>query len=190
LLSVFCLACLIAFTGFSDLLSKYLLRGENIATVERLTGRTELWKMAWTDIEKRPITGYGAFAGRRFIVQPRSIYFTDASDLLSSYVDAAIDIGLVGPILLVVILLSLTSSLWRALKATEFGRADRELTIEIALILSVVVVRSLVSGTLVTHFCFWYFACVGGLDYLRTKSTYSRLSSSCSSLEAHAMPVI
>src|SRR4029077_5647339 len=61
---------LIFFTNFGSTVTSYLLRGQSVAEGESLTGRLDFWQFAFQKISERPWTGYGGYAGGRFVVLP------------------------------------------------------------------------------------------------------------------------
>ena len=148
---------------------RYFLRGEHVESLQHLTGRTEMWKVAWAESLQRPFTGYGGFAGRRFVVQAQVVYFATASSLLSAWVDALIDIGFIGPILLLLLFVGIARSLIVSLRKRGQRIQDRNLAIELTLAMAVIFVRSFVTGSMVGHFYFWLFTCLAGAEFLRSQ---------------------
>lgn len=96
----------------SPLIVGYFFRGQDLASVMTLTGRTVSWSHALSLWEQRPILGFGYYSGHRFMLAP---YYASidpggiVADIDSMWVTTLLDVGVVGIILIV---LSISSSAW------------------------------------------------------------------------------
>jgi exopolysaccharide production protein ExoQ len=75
-----------------------LLNREDTSSVSSLTGRTPLWAECWEYVLERPLLGYGYGA---FWVPERIVAISDSQDWIifsahSSYIEMALNVGLVG----------------------------------------------------------------------------------------------
>ena len=68
LLALATLALLIGLqTSAGDLAMRYFMRGQNDQAFYSLSGRVPLWEHGLEQLSERPLTGFGAYAGGRFV---------------------------------------------------------------------------------------------------------------------------
>jgi hypothetical protein len=163
-----CTATILTLTNFGRMLTDFLLRGQSAQSAEGLTGRMYVWQVSFDDFLRRPWTGYGGFAGSRFVVIPGiAVQQVQASSALSTYVDSLLDLGVWGPVLVAVILAVTTWFLFRATRNTHLAASDRLLAIEMLVVLSVIVVRSFVTTEVITHASLAFLAVIGFVGVAR-----------------------
>ena len=76
-----------------DTLTSFLVRGQPYG-VATLSGRTDWWTAALHSLSKRPIEGWGAFAGGKYIL--RNDFHDTSSTLHNTYIEVLADTGVVG----------------------------------------------------------------------------------------------
>ena len=71
-----------------------------------------LWQFAIRKISERPWTGYGGYAGGRFVVLP-GLGMPGKSDVLNTMVESFIDLGVLGVIVLLIVFVGIWWHLFR-----------------------------------------------------------------------------
>jgi O-antigen ligase len=79
---------------------EFLRRGQTDGTISTLSGRTTYWEESFQALQGNWLNGYGANAGGRFVLQT-ALGEEEVSTTHNMYVEALVDIGVVGLILLV-----------------------------------------------------------------------------------------
>ena len=64
-------SALLLFTNLGAGIRSFLLRGQSVDKAGGLSGRLEIWQASYYKILEHPLTGYGGFAGARFVVLPK-----------------------------------------------------------------------------------------------------------------------
>jgi O-antigen ligase len=158
----------LAFTKFGSVFSAFLLRGQPLAEAEGLTGRIDFWQYAFQKFLERPWTGYGGFAGGRFVILP-GLGRYEVPDVHSNLVESSVDIGIWGPILLVILLISMWWFLLKAFRDPSLRVGEHRFVIEALAIFGVITVRSLVSGNMLAHPAFGFLALVSCAEFMRRR---------------------
>ena len=169
-------ALLLMFTNFSTTVMQVVLRGEAVHEASGLSGRLEVWQLSIHKILERPFIGYGGFAGSRFVVLAKDSPWSDA---LNTYVDATLNIGIWGFLLLVILVFSIGWVLFRSVHRSSLKQSERYLAMELSLAYTVVIIRSMESGNLITHPMLAFLALLSFAEFLRRrdKSSSYRLES-------------
>jgi hypothetical protein len=157
---------LLTFTNFGDTIGSFLLRGQSVAEAEGLSGRAELWQFALQKIAERPWTGYGGYAGGRFVVLP-GLGIPGKSDVLSTLVEALLDLGVWGPAALIAVFLGIWWCLIRASRISCLNPQKRHLALETMMAASVVSLRSIVAGNITSHAALAFLTVLGCSEFLR-----------------------
>jgi O-antigen ligase len=157
-------SALLLFTNFGTALRDFLLRGESVDIASGLSGRLVTWQAAYYKILEHPLTGYGGFAGARFVVLAAN---SPDSSSLNSFIDGALDIGVFGPLILLVILLVAGWVLFRSINGSGLLKPESYLALEMFMALTVLVVRSVESSNLTTHPMLSFLTIVGAAQVLR-----------------------
>ena len=140
-------------TALPTLLDSYLSRGQADSELMSLSGRTEWWQVALGMWRQRPIIGFGAFTGGRFIVGAKE------SDTLSSshntWVEVLVGTGILGIAPLIILLLGTWILIAKTLppvdESKDHGRLARMLAIESIAVLFIITIRSMMSVTMIWH---------------------------------------
>ncbi|MGB8591623.1 MAG: O-antigen ligase family protein, partial [Candidatus Acidiferrales bacterium] len=167
-------AIALTFTNFGQTFSDFLLRGQSTQQVQGLSGRLEVWQASFDAFLHRPWIGYGGFAGSRFVVLPGLAYQVGASSALSTYVDSLLDLGIWGPLLIVIALAWAAWFLLRATRGYHVARSDRPLAIEMIVVLSVIIVRSFVTSNLMGHLSLAFLTVIGFVEIARREEMVTR----------------
>jgi O-antigen ligase len=96
-------AALLGITVYAKEIASYFVRGQSAAAFQTLTGRTEVWNVAWRAIEENPLTGLGFYAGHRLGIPVLNSY-QDRGNLDNTWIEALVDVGIIGTIPLAVML--------------------------------------------------------------------------------------
>ena len=107
------------FTNFGNTVVSYLLRGQTMAEAEGMSGRADMWQFAIRKISERPWTGYGGYAGGRFVVLP-GLGMPGKSDVLNTMVESFIDLGVLGVIVLLIVFVGIWWHLFRGISQPSF----------------------------------------------------------------------
>lgn len=83
-------------------ITHYLSRGQQGSAVTSLTGRTDLWRLAYSDWQSHPTTGLGFYAGHRGALLPAQVTQDTSSNIDNLWLETLVDVGLVGFVPLVI----------------------------------------------------------------------------------------
>jgi hypothetical protein len=90
-------ASLWVLTGGIGAFMAFIDRGQQASNISTLSGRTLYWEKTWELALERPFTGYGAYAGGRFLVA--QLFDQDLSNVHGTFPEVLIDFGFPGVIL-------------------------------------------------------------------------------------------
>ena len=162
------------FTNLGRTFSEFLLRGQSTQSVQGLSGRMDVWQASFDAFLVRPWTGYGGFAGSRFVILPGLSSQASASTALSTYVDSLLDLGIWGPLLIVIALAGAVWFLSKTIRSNNLVSSDRLMAVEMLVVLSVITVRSIVTSNIVGHPTFVFLAVIGFIEVMRLQETATR----------------
>ena len=155
---------------FAHLLWDYFRRGQDASAILTLTGRLNLWKIAWDFIMNRPWSGYGALTGTRFLVAQFDPYGEGAiiSGADNVFLEVLLGTGVIGLILLTGSILQTWRHLWRRLNGSiQF--AENGLVLEALGVLVVLLVRGWFSaGPFIWHPPLTWLVVLGYAQQLRS----------------------
>jgi O-antigen ligase len=130
---------------------EYMRRGQSNENLTQLTGRVEWWQAGFEAIREKPLSGYGANFGGRYILE--STLGETVSDLHSSFVQVLLDTGVIGLALFVA---GLVATWFMMLRVRPYAANDpiaSLLWLESLGVLSVLSVRSFFAIVLIWS---WY----------------------------------
>ncbi len=157
---------LLIFTKFSTKLQEFLLRGETTTQANGLSGRLEVWQISIRKILEQPWAGYGGFAGARFVVLERNNSWSDA---LNVFIDAMLNIGVLGPLLILILIGLVGWQLYRSVYRSSATQSERFLAMELSLAYTIIVISSMESGNIITHPMLSFLAVLGFAEFLRRR---------------------
>jgi O-antigen ligase len=160
-------AVLLVFTNFGARLREFLLRGETTEAANGLSGRLEVWQLSIQKILERPLTGYGGFAGARFAVLTKNTIWSDAANL---YIDAMLNIGVLGLLLLLVLVALVGWQLLRSIYRSSATRSESYLAMELFLAYTIIAVSSMESGAIITHPMLSFLVLLAFAEFIRRRS--------------------
>jgi O-antigen ligase len=160
-------AVLLLTTNVGHFLWAFWTRGDTPEMLQGLSGRLTTWEFAWKMFLERPLTGYGAYAGGRFIVAAKLGADPLAAGVLNSYVEVLVgtSIWALGPLLV-----ALAGSWWFLIKSlSNFFRSclERQLAVEAVGILAIITARSFFTNLLVWHPALVFLLVLGYAELLR-----------------------
>jgi O-antigen ligase len=155
---------LLLLTNFGKAATSFLLRGQTVDQASGISGRGEIWQEALTSILEHPLIGYGGFAGARFVVLSKN---SVGSSSLNSYVDAALNIGVGGVLIVLLVAFLVGWSLFKSIDRFEPWKVESGLALEMFLAFVILFIMSFESGNLVTHPPLTFLIIVGAAEILR-----------------------
>ena len=87
---------------YSQTILEFLRRGQSDQELMTLTGRTRFWESSLESVRESPLTGYGAYAGGRYVVQGPVTSGDGPTTVHSFWVEVLVDTGVVGFLLVLV----------------------------------------------------------------------------------------
>lgn len=132
--------------NYGDTTYQYLARGQDESDLKGLSSRVNYWEGAATAIRERPLAGYGAYAGGRYLLRQEIVGEEKAvSSLHNSYMETLVGTGAVGLTILVTGLGTTWVFLFRLRRRAARYPVGRLLWIESVGIFTVLSVRSMFS---------------------------------------------
>jgi hypothetical protein len=165
----------IIFLGFQSNILEYLARGQEIKQIESLTGRVDWWAFAWEKFLQRPLSGWGGFAGGRFVILAN---FSQGGvpDVHSSIVEALVDTGILGLFFLLLGLMGAWWYLYRGTRSARLNSAEKAMAIECLAVVAVLTIRSGVSSTLISHPALPFLVIIGFAEMVRRRLKFGSFS--------------
>ena len=167
-LGAFCAIILFAFTNAGTVIWAYLARGQNAQQAEGLTGRVEWWQYGIQKFLEKPLTGYGAFAGGRFVILP-GLGRLATPDLHSTIVETLVDTGIWGLPLLLITIAGIWFFLYRAVRSPKLDASESRVAVELLAVFAVISVRCIVSGDIIDHPAVSFFTVLCGAEFMRRR---------------------
>jgi len=161
-------ALVLLVSGLGSGLLDYMMRGQTALQFQQLTGRTELWAVAWQRIMERPFLGWGAYAGGRFIVLP-ALQKTGFVDVDSTLVETLLDTGIPGLVALLLVVAAAWYFLFRGFRSERLDNGVRVLALESLLVLAILTMRCVFVSNLTRHPALPFLAAVGFAELIRRK---------------------
>lgn len=158
-------------TNLGDFLWALWTRGETPEMLQSLSGRLNTWEFGWKMFLEKPLTGYGAYAGGRFVVTDK-VANPFAAGVLNSYVEVIVGASIWA---LAPLLVALTGS-WRflikSLSNYSHSSLERQLAVEAVGILAIITARSFFTDLLVWHAPLVFLLVLGYAELLRRRWRY------------------
>jgi O-antigen ligase len=125
----------------------YLARGQQVKELEGLSGRVGFWQFAWQKFLERPFTGWGGFAGGRFLILPQ---ITDPSqpmisDLHSNIMEPLVDTGMFGLLFILLAVFGVWWYLYKGFRSPCLNAREARFAVECMVVLALLSVRFTVS---------------------------------------------
>jgi O-antigen ligase len=155
-------------SGLGSALLNYMMRGQTALQFQQLTGRSELWTVAWQRIIERPFIGWGAYAGGRFIVLP-AVQKTGFVDVDSTLVETLLDTGIPGLVALLLVVVAAWYFLFRGFRSERLENGVRSLALESLLVLAILTMRCVFVSNLTRHPALPFLATVGLAELIRRR---------------------
>ena len=157
---------LLFLTGLGTRVQDFFLRGETVEGASGMSGRVDMWQASIDKIAQRPWSGYGGFAGGKFVILSRNSF---GSDTLSSYFDSLVNLGAFGLAILLIVLIVVGTLLYRSIRDSRLLASENYLAIEIFVAFTVVLIRSFESSNLITHPMLAFLTILGVAEFLRRR---------------------
>jgi hypothetical protein len=155
---------LLMLTNFGSAAQNFFNRGQNSQQAGGLSGRLETWTNSYYAIMQRPIFGWGGFAGSRFAVLDKN---SSDSSSLNSFIDCALDIGIVGVVIVLLLVILVGWMLYRNTKGSRTWTVQSAVAVEMFLAFVVLIIRSVESSNLITHPMLSFLTVIGAAETLR-----------------------
>jgi O-antigen ligase len=161
-------------TTLGGTLLSYFLRGQDRQMFGSLSGRTDWWVYAWSKFLERPWTGWGAYAGGRFVAMA-DLGDSSTSSIHSTYIEVLLGTSVWGLLPVLALLAGAWWLLIRGLNRSEPG-IERQLALEALAVLGVITVRSLFTTHLIWHASALPFLLVlGYAEFMRRRPLWALL---------------
>ena len=161
-------ALVLLVSGLGSTLLDYMMRGQTAQQFQQLTGRTELWAVAWQRIVERPFIGWGAYAGGKFVVLP-TVQKTGFVDVDSTLVETLLDTGIPGLVALLLVVAAAWYFLFRGFRSERLEDGVRSLALESLLVLAILTMRCVFVSNLTRHPALPFLAAIGFAELIRRK---------------------
>jgi O-antigen ligase len=155
---------LLLLTNFGSTAQNFFNRGQNATQSGGLSGRLQTWTNAYYAIIERPILGWGGFAGSRFAVLDKN---SSDSSSLNSFIDCALDLGVVGVIFVLLLVILVGWMLYRNTKNSRPWTVQSAVAVEMFVAFIVLMIRSFESSNLITHPMFSFLTIIGAAETFR-----------------------
>ena len=166
LTSVMIVIPLLFLTSLGTRVQEFFLRGETVEGASGMSGRVDTWQASIDKIAQRPWSGYGGFAGGKFVILSRN---SVGSDTLSSYFDSLLNLGVLGLVILLLVLIWVGVLLYRSIRDSRLLESENYLALEMFVVFTVVAIRSLESSNIITHPMLAFLTTVGAAEVLRRR---------------------
>lgn len=157
---------LLFFTSLGTRLQEFLLRGETMEGASGMSGRMEMWQETIDKIAQQPWIGYGGFAGGKFVIMSKN---SVGSDTLSCYFDSMLNLGVLGLLILLFVVIWVGVLLYRSIRDSRLMVSENYLALEMFIVFTVVAIRSVESTNIITHPMLAFLTVVGGAEVLRRR---------------------
>lgn len=137
----------VVLTQYGQLLYEFMARGQTGQNIAALTGRVAFWEASLQAVGERPLGGYGAYDGGRYILQ--TALGESRSSVHSTWLEVLLDTGVVGLVLFSVGVAATWFLLFRLRPYATRDPIGRLLWFESLGVLTVLSVRSVFSVNLV-----------------------------------------
>lgn len=173
-IGVFALICLtggaiVLLTSGVETFLEFFNRGQREEEFASLSGRVDMWQIAWELIQQRPLIGYGAYAGSRYTGVTNTMDSTTSS-ILNTWLEVTTGLGLPGLLLLLGSFLGTWIILIRLIRRfmkTEKHFLNYCLGVEVLGVLTVLSFRSMFSPQLIWHPPLTFFLALGYAEFAR-----------------------
>lgn len=140
---------LVLVSTYYDLFFQFMARGqETSGNLQSLSGRTVWWSTALAALQDHFFTGFGAYAGSRFIFR-EYLGSEEVASLHNSYMEVLAGVGIIGALLLLVGVVVSWGQLASPPKSYRVNSLTKLLWLEGLAIMSVQTIRSIFSATFV-----------------------------------------
>lgn len=141
-----CVVVLFAATAGDALLS-LVLRGQEIAAIEGLSGRRDIWGVALEAWRASPFTGLGYGEGAATVLESSGLYLSySVSTTDNFFLDALLETGSVGAVMVLGVYVSIFRGIWVFRRAQAPHRSAHRLGAEFAAVSAMILVHALGSG--------------------------------------------
>ena len=128
----------------------------------------EWWQYGIQKFLQKPWTGYGAFAGGRFVILP-GLGRLATPDLHSTIVETLVDTGVWGLPLLLITIAGIWWFLYRAVRSPKLNASESRVAVELLVVFAVISVRCIVSGDIIDHPAAAFFTVLCGAEFMRRR---------------------
>jgi O-antigen ligase len=172
-------ACLLVFLSAEllDSVQVFFARGQDTQMISSLSGRTVWWSAVLQKVAERPVIGFGAFSGGRFVALVG--FSPQTSSVHNDFLEILAGSGAVG---LMIAASLFCRTIWRAVKnalTVSAQSPEGQLAIEAAAVLAVLAVRSMFTTTVFWHPPLSFLLVLGYTTLLARQCTMVRAPEPC-----------
>ena len=169
-IAVVAVGALVLSSSSADGFWTYIRRGQDNEMFTSLSGRANWWTLAIQKVKERPLLGYGAYGGGRFVVL-NQFGPPEASSVHNDYLEILLGTGVIGLSVAVIAVTGVWREVLRASRRPTPSRLERELAVEALAILTLLMVRSMFSTALFWHPPLPFLLIVGYAEILRQRGS-------------------
>jgi O-antigen ligase len=148
---------------------KFFRRGQDEQEFTNLSGRTVWWVVAIDKVRQRPVLGYGAYSGGRFVVSSEFGADVDLSSVHNDYLEILLGTGLVGLTLVATAITGAGYKVFGASHKPAQSRLEQGVTVEALAVFTLVIIRSMFSTPLFWHPPLPFLLIVGYCELVRRR---------------------
>lgn len=160
--------------GVVDTVKEYLMRGQDEVAVKGLSGRVTWWTIAWTRFLDQPFTGYGSYAGGRFVAL-QSAGYGSVSSLHNAYLEVLMGTSIWGLAPVLAMVVGTWFRLIRGIRTVVANSFHHELLTECIVVATLETIGSLSSTGIVWHPAIPFLFVMGYTEYLKRQRAVSEI---------------
>jgi O-antigen ligase len=155
----------VIFTSVGPKIMAYLQRDQSQAELMSMSSRLDWWAIGYNMFMQHPLTGLGAYAGSRFAV----LSVVGAPQLHSDWLEVLVGTSIWGMIPFVTSLVWIWMILITYFRRRRLEPIDRQLTIEMIGVMTVITIHSFVNVEMTWHHPTLFLIILGWAEFLRRK---------------------
>jgi hypothetical protein len=148
-----------------DKIMAYFQRDQSSAELMSMSSRLDWWSIGYRMFMQHPFTGLGAYAGSRFAV----LSTVGAPQLHSDWMEVLVGTSIWGMAPFVIALAWIWVVLIKYFRGRNMDAADRQLTIEMIGVMTIITIHSFVNVTVTWHHPTEFLIILGWAEFMRRK---------------------
>jgi O-Antigen ligase len=153
------------YTSIGPLIMSYLQRDQSQAELMSMSSRLDWWSIGYKMFMQHPFTGLGAYAGSRFAILTN----VGAPQLHSDWLEVIVGTSIWGLAPFVISLVWIWSILIKYYRGRGLDPDDRQLTLEMIGVMTVITIHSFVNVEMTWHHPTLFLMVLGWAEFMRRK---------------------